>query len=94
MVTWKALTINAFAAIVGVIGANYVGGFFPAWYLQLGAGVVLFAVASFVMKGESDWEGPVRLLLGVAGLTLVLRGLIGPGGIVAITLPAQISSVV
>jgi hypothetical protein len=91
---WKALTINSFAAIVGLIGANYVGGYFPAWYLQAGAGVVLFAVAAVGLKGEADWEGPVRLLLGVAGLTLVLRGLVGPGGVVALTLPAQVSSVV
>jgi hypothetical protein len=92
--SYKALAINSFAAIIGAIGANYVGAFAPAWYFQVIAGAVLFGAGAFLMKGAADWEGPVRLLLGVAGLTLVLRGLIGPAGVIPITLPAAVNSVV
>jgi len=88
---------HSFAAIIGVIAANYIATASGAGnYTQLIAGAVLIAIPSFFLRGGGTVEGPVRLAMGVAGLTLVLRSIVGPSGLLMndTAFPAEVKAVI
>lgn len=87
------------AAVIGVIAANYVGDYAASnLWLELGVGIVLMAVPVMVWHSDAYWATLVKLLLGVAGLVLALRSILGTGqsgtGLLNLTLPGEVSSVV
>jgi hypothetical protein len=92
--------IYSAAAIFGIIAANYVGTVMTGsavagpWTLSL-AGLALFAIPVFGIRGNAGWEGPTRIFLGVAGLTMLLRGILSIVGLnTAGAMPQEVLAVV
>lgn len=73
--------VYSLMAILGVITANAIDGAavfnsgMGAW-IKLVLGAVIFAVPVIGIRGNSGWEGPVRMYLGVTGLTVFLRAIL------------------
>lgn len=77
------------AGILGIIVANYIGTAFALSGLYSGIlGAVIFAVPCIWSQAG---VGPVKLFLGVTGLTMVLRAVLGYANI---ALPSQVSPVI
>lgn len=88
---------HSFAAIIGFIAANYIGLISGLSNVtQLIAGLVLVAIPAFFLRGGGHVEGPVRLGIGVAGLTLILRSIAGPSGMIITdaNFPAAVKAVI
>jgi hypothetical protein len=80
------------AAVLGIVAANYYESWQPNATAQIVGGVVALAIPIWVMKENSGVMGPVRMWFAVAGLTMLIRGLIGANGIAPQTgLPSQFS---
>ena len=90
----------SFAALLGVIGANYVDTYTTSIgqpiAVNIVGGLILLGVPVFAMKKAEGWMGALRLLLGVAGMALLLRGVLSPSMpyMKGVTLPTQISGVI
>jgi hypothetical protein len=71
-----------FAGVLGVVGANYistaVGLDNTHPLIEMSAGLIVMAIPTFLVHDNSGIMGATRLLLGVAGMTLLLRGLLAP----------------
>ncbi len=91
---------HSLGAIVGVIGANYLADItsLNPWTELIG-GAIVFIIPVAFLRGNGSWEGPTRLALGVAGLTLVLRSLLGYGSTAGVFgsvsgMPSEVTSVI
>lgn len=86
----------SFAALLGVIGANYIDGYvsgFATGYVGIGeivAGLLIVAIPVLALHKNEGIYGALRILIGVAGTALVFRGVISQLGI---ALPAQVQFV-
>lgn len=93
-----SLLAHSLGAVVGFVAANYVDSYVQgqAWGpgVETAIGLITFGVPVFLLKGGEHWSGPVRLMIGVAGLSLTLRGIFGNGtagsGLLSMSLPAQV----
>lgn len=88
------------AGVLGFITANYLNlsASYGAW-AELGAGAVIFLVPAFLIKEHGLAWGMLRIYLGITGLTMVLRSLIGYGSNSGLipnmpTIPAGVSAAV
>ena len=96
--------VYSLMAILGVITANAIDSAavfqssgMGAW-IKLVLGAVIFAVPVIGIRGNSGWEGPVRMYLGVTGLTVFLRAILdGPSaGLTGLnaSLPVSVQQVI
>ena len=85
----------ALAAILGVCAANYIDGYVASSpWMELGAGVVVTAVPAFLVHESGGAVGMLRILMGVAGVTLILRAICSAGMLnLQASLPAQVAGV-
>ena len=89
----SALSALAYAgaAILGVITANYAETYLVQPWYNVIAGLVVFAVPVFALRQNMGMMGPVRMYLAVAGLCLIVNGIIG---LLSVSLPAPVAAVV
>ncbi len=86
-----ALLGYSLGAMLGVVAANYVSVPLSNMWYELIAGIILFAAPVALLKGSSLSESIAKLFLGVLGLSLVARAVLG--NIVSIQLPPNFSPV-
>jgi hypothetical protein len=65
----------SFAAILGVVAANYYEQALPGMYSEIIGGVIGLLIPCFLIKDNGGYMGPVRMFFGVAGLSLLIRGI-------------------